>query len=170
MRVLLLVVALAGCTSLPSPPTSDLPVFELLAEPFIDGRPIPVRHTCDGEDIAPSLHWSGQPESSHYALLMQDIDAGGFVHWLWWDVPAGFTATANGFNPASAGGVVGQNDFGDVGYAGPCPEEGKHRYYIHLYALASPLGLPADADRGAFEDAIAQHAIAQGVVMGTRQR
>jgi Raf kinase inhibitor-like YbhB/YbcL family protein len=120
--------------------------FRLTSSAFTGGDTIPRRYTCDGEDVSPPLSWSGEPGGTGvapaaYALIMDDPDAGGFVHWVAVDIPGGITELPQGVRGASAG-VQGRNDFGRTGYGGPCPPRGRpHRYEFHLLALSRSLDL-----------------------------
>lgn len=122
---------------------------------FDDGGSIPSRHTCDGEDISPPLAWSGAPEgTAAYALIFDDPDARGWIHWLVADLPADQQALDEGSSGGSAG-IEGRNDFGLSGHGGPCPPSGTHRYAFQVFALSEPLGLAegfsADELRAAME-------------------
>ena len=128
----------------PMPLTIRTPVFH-------EGGSIPARYTCDGEDVSPPLEWSGVPEGAKsLALTCDDPDApsGLWVHWVVFDLPPSVTGLAEGVPPnpeISGGGRQGKNDFRKIGYGGPCPPSGTHRYVFTLYALDSPSGLPAGA-------------------------
>lgn len=110
--------------------------LKLTSAAFEEGDAIPATYTCDGADRSPPLEWSGAPqEAVAYALIVDDPDARGFVHWAATDVEV--TSLAAG---ASAG-IEGRNDFGRSGYGGPCPPSGTHRYVFTLHALSEPLRL-----------------------------
>jgi len=128
-----------GPQLLPEVTTMNL---QLTSSVFSDGGAIPARHTCDGDDAPIPLDWSGLPDgTAELALVMDDPDARGFVHWLLVGIPP----TAEGIGEASLppGAREGRNDFGGTGYRGPCPPSGTHRYVLTLYALARPLELSA---------------------------
>ncbi|MCI0656047.1 MAG: YbhB/YbcL family Raf kinase inhibitor-like protein, partial [Acidobacteria bacterium] len=114
---------------------------------------IPSRHTCDGEDLSPPLTWADPPEGTKsFALISDDPDAPGgtWVHWVVWNIPASSRGLAQGV-PTSAqwadGTRQGITDFRRVGYGGPCPPSGTHRYFFHLYALDAMLDLASGASR-----------------------
>ena len=114
--------------------------FSLASAAFADGGDIRRDNTCDGADTPIPLEWSDEPEgTAELALIMDDPDAGGFVHWVVVGIPAG-TGRVEGVN-LPAGTVEGRNSFGGSGYRGPCPPSGSHRYVFTLIALSSPLGL-----------------------------
>jgi Raf kinase inhibitor-like YbhB/YbcL family protein len=110
-----------------------------------DGGELPARYTCRGEDVSPPLLWTGVPAgTAELAVVVRDVDAEGFVHW----VVAGMPANVGGIAEATApgGAVEAANDFGRPGWAGPCPPSGTHHYEIRVYALAQPSGVAAGED------------------------
>lgn len=129
--------------------TPEGPIMQLTSSAFADGGPIPAVHTCDGGDISPPLTWTDvPPETRALALIVTDPDAGGFVHWVLTAIPGDVRELAEGQGDAI--GVAGQTSFGDVGWGGPCPPSGEHRYVFELLALSEPLehesGIVFDAD------------------------
>lgn len=111
---------------------------------FSEGEVVPRRFTCEGEDVSPRLRWSGVPEQTKELLLIvDDPDAPGglFIHWVLGGMDRGRTGLNEGEVPEEA--TQGINDYGNIGYGGPCPPvgHGEHRYYFTLYALAQPLML-----------------------------
>jgi Raf kinase inhibitor-like YbhB/YbcL family protein len=123
---------------------------------FANNDLIPREHTCDGQDIAPPLEWSGAPKGvQSWALIVDDPDAPDpkapkmtYVHWVLYDIPASATSLPRG-GKAPAGARDGTNDWKRTGYGGPCPPIGRHRYFFKLYALDTMLGdlhAPTKAD------------------------
>lgn len=107
--------------------------LSLTSTAFDEGDAVPMRHTCDGEDVSPPLEWSGAPDgTASFALIVDDPDARGFVHWAVAGLPADRTSLAEG----QVAGVQGRNDFGRTGWGGPCPPTGSHRYVFTIYALS----------------------------------
>ncbi|KQB34973.1 MULTISPECIES: YbhB/YbcL family Raf kinase inhibitor-like protein [Acidiplasma] len=107
---------------------------------FENGKRIPVRFTCDGDDISPEIHVSGIPEGKHYMIIMNDPDApvGLFTHWIIYNIPASVNILHEDIDKNSItedGFYQGKNDFGKTGYGGPCPPKGNgpHRYFFNLY-------------------------------------
>jgi Raf kinase inhibitor-like YbhB/YbcL family protein len=126
-------IALAACTN-PVQQTS----LTLSSDAFADGEAIPSRNTCDGEDVSPQLSWADAPaQAGAYVLIVRDPTAGGFVHWVLTDIPANVTELPEGRGDTI--GIPGQNDFGRVGWGGPCPPSGEHQYEFTLYAVTGPL-------------------------------
>jgi Raf kinase inhibitor-like YbhB/YbcL family protein len=148
--------------------------FTLRSPAFEHGHAVPRRFTCDGDDLSPALEWSGTPAGTEaLALMLDDPDApsGRFTHWLVADLPAGQTGLDEDEVPNGTA-VEGTNDFGRVGYGGPCPPRGRgaHRYEFHLYALAQPLKLERGFTRRDFEKALRGHVLATAVLQGTCER
>lgn len=144
----------------------------LTSPEFGEAGAIPRRFTCDAADVSPPLSWSGAPEGTiTLALVMDDPDAGGFVHWVVYNIdvsatgslPAGWSAT-----PEAA--PQGVNSFGKVGYGGPCPPSGTHRYAFRLLALDQVLELAAGPKAQAVLDAAAGHTLAEATLTGTYRR
>jgi Raf kinase inhibitor-like YbhB/YbcL family protein len=136
--------------------------FSLTSAAFADGGTIPVQYTCDGAGHSPPLAWNRAPEETRgFALIVHDPDApkGDFTHWLLFDIPGMTSGIAEG---AEAEGIPGTNDFGKVGYGGPCPPpgDGPHRYLFTLYALnKNTLGLGRGANRADVEAALTGHVL-----------
>jgi len=163
--VAFLLLALVGCGGEEEPAVDAPPSIEVTSQAFEAGAAIPAKYTCSGDDVAPPLAWQDVPgEAKALALLMDDPDAGGYTHWVVFNLPP----TATGVD----GGVEGENSFGDVGYGGPCPPEGDkaHRYVFAVYALREELDLEKGAKPDAVRDAIADQAIARGRLIGTFKR
>jgi Raf kinase inhibitor-like YbhB/YbcL family protein len=144
---------------------------------FGNGAEIPKKYTCSGGDISPALSWSDAPQNTKsIALIVDDPDAPGgtWTHWVIWDIPAQEGELPEGV-PANEvltnGARQGKNDFGRIGYGGPCPPSGKaHRYFFRLYALDKVLELKAGSERPDLEDAMKRHVLMQAEWMGTFRR
>lgn len=143
---------------------------------FEQGGAIAPTQTCDGGDVSPPLSWSGVPSGAKsLALLCEDPDAprGLWVHWVLYDVPPSATALPQGVAPREmlpGGGTHGKNDFGKLGYGGPCPPSGTHRYFFRIYALDALLSLPPGQTRAELLRAMKGHVLAEGELMGTYSR
>jgi Raf kinase inhibitor-like YbhB/YbcL family protein len=145
--------------------------FTLSSGSFDSGQPIPARHTCEGEDSSPPLEWDGVPSGTRsLALVVDDPDAPGgtFTHWIAWAIDPGTRSLAGG---ESAPGE-GRNDFGSVGYRGPCPPRGHgaHRYVFRMFALDTSLDLAPGSTRQQLEDAIGSDALAVAELTGAFER
>jgi len=144
---------------------------------FSDGANIPTRFTCEGENVSPRLEWSGVPAAAQsLALVVSDPDAPGgtFIHWVLYNLPPQTTGLPEGM-PAterlSGGGSQGRNDFGRIGYGGPCPPPGKpHRYIFTLYALDLAPDLPPGLNAARLTSLMRGHILAQASLTGLYQR
>lgn len=151
---------------------STHPRLSVTSDAFANGQPIPARFTCDGEDLAPTIHWSDPPDGTRsFALVIDDPDApsGIFRHWGIFDIPAS-TRSLGGQQKL---GTEARNDFGKPGYGGPCPPRGHgvHHYHFRLFALdKAKLDLSGDAKILDVENAALEHAIARGEIVGTYER
>ena len=125
---------------------------------------IPLQYTCEGENFNPPIEIDDVPDDTEtLALIMEDPDAprGVFVHWLLWDLPPD-----SSINERTNQGISGRNDFGKIGYGGPCPPSGTHRYFFTVYALDNSPELESGADKEALLDAMKGHTLAKGELMG----
>jgi Raf kinase inhibitor-like YbhB/YbcL family protein len=166
-----LLLTLAGCTGQREPAAEEPGTMRLTSTAFEEGGPIPSRYTCDGDDASPPLAWDEVPDAATaFVLLVEDPDAGGFVHWQLTDIPGDARQLPDGGGDAV--GMPGRNDFGRTGWGGPCPPSGEHRYVFTLYALSEPVQVDADATDDEVRDAIAPRRIAEGRLTGVyvRQR
>lgn len=151
--------------------------ISLASAAFENGKPIPKRHTCDGEDVSPPLRWSGVPDGAKsLALICDDPDApmGTWVHWVLYDIPvslSGLPENVPKTETALEEAKQGTTDFKRIGYGGPCPPPGKpHRYFFKLYALDAPVGLGPGAKKVELLRSIEGHVLAEGRLMGTYGR
>jgi Raf kinase inhibitor-like YbhB/YbcL family protein len=145
--------------------------FSLTSASFKPGTTIPRRHTCEGEDLSPPLAWSEPPAGTRsLALIVDDPDApvGTFTHWLAWGIDPGARALAE----SEGAPVEGRNDFGVVGYRGPCPPpgHGRHRYVFRLHALEAELDLRPGAGAAELERALAGRVLATAELVGLYER
>jgi len=158
----------SGTTLEPGPMVTG---FTFTAESAVsEGGDVDVRYTCDGEDVSPALLWEGVPDgTSELAVAVDDPDAPGgtFTHWLAWGIDPGVTrlpegVPADSMTPGLPILRQGRNDFGRMGYGGPCPPRGEeHRYIFRLFALDGAVDLEAGADRSAFDEAVGPHVLAE---------
>lgn len=150
--------------------------MELKSQVFQAGGMIPPQYTCDGPDISPPLSWSDPPAGTiSFALISDDPDApmGTWVHWVLWNIPASARALDENLPKTASlanGAKQGTTDFHRVGYGGPCPPSGTHRYFFKLYALDTTLDLPSGTTKKDLEKAIHGHILAQTELMGTYRR
>ena len=149
---------------------------QITSSAFSNGGMIPKRYTCDGTDVSPDLAWTGIPEGTRsLALICDDPDApvGTWVHWVLFNIPPDETKLTADVGPEASlgsGAIHGTNDFRRLGYGGPCPPGGTHRYYFKLYALDTRLDLQSGATKAQVEDAMKGHILAEGRLMGKYKR
>lgn len=150
--------------------------MELKSEAFKPGEMIPTKYTCDGPDVSPSLTWSDPPAGTKsFALISDDPDApvGTWVHWVMWNIPADARALEENVPKKESlpnETKQGTTDFRRIGYGGPCPPSGTHRYFFKLYALDTTLNLPASTTKKDLEKAMQGHILAQAELMGKYRR
>lgn len=150
--------------------------IEIRSPAFEDGEAIPARYTCDGLDVSPQLSWDSVPsDAQSLALIADDPDAprGTFLHWVIYDLPPDTRAIPEDVpkrQTLPSGAAQAVNGAGSVGYMGPCPPSGIHRYFFKLYALDTQLGLGGGGTNEEVLDAMEGHVIAEGQLMGTYRR
>jgi len=143
---------------------------------FEDGGVIPERYTGDGEDISPPISWSEIPAGTRsIAIISDDPDApvGTWVHWVIFNIPPDTKGLAEGVpaDPTLKDGTVqGINDSRAIGYGGPYPPTGYHRYYFKAYALDTMIGLKPGATKKELLKAMEGHVLAEGSLMGKYKR
>ena len=150
--------------------------MKLTSSAFTEGDMIPTKYTCDGNDFSPPLAWSDVPAGAKtLALIADDPDApaGTWVHWVAFNLPPGPGGLPEGIRTDKqlpGGGIQGTNSWRRVGYGGPCPPGGTHRYFFKLYALDSTLSLGNNATAKDLQAAMKGHVLAEAQTMGRYQR
>jgi hypothetical protein len=143
--------------------------MQLLSHSFNQGERIPDKYTCKGINVNPSLQFVNVPEGTRsLMLLVTDIDSKkvkNFAHFIVFDMPADTPGIREGMSPEK--GKIAKNDFGDLKYEGPCPEEDEHRYVFTLYALDTVLMLESGASREEIESAMDGAVLDEASIMGT---
>jgi len=160
--------------------TSSTLTFSLYSPAFEADGEIPVRYTCDGEDLSPPLSWENVPEGTQsLALIVEDPDAPDpkapetiWVHWIVYNLPPDARELPEGAAQRGlpGGALQGLNDWKRVGYGGPCPPVGRHRYFHKLYALDLKLPDLAHPSKADVQAAIDGHVLDMAVRMGTYER
>jgi len=173
---------IAGCAAeTGGEPAREVHMTMTISSPAFDDKgEIPRRHTCEGEDIAPQLAWSGVPAAARsLALVVDDPDAPDpeaprrtWVHWVLYDIPPAAAGLPAGATAADLpeGTREGLNDWNRTGYGGPCPPIGRHRYFHKLYALDTVLPDLGRPTKAKLEEAMRGHIIAQAELVGTYQK
>jgi len=150
--------------------------IEITSTAFAEGGLIPSKYTCDGSNISPPLQWDSVPEGTRsIALISDDPDApmGTWVHWVIFGLPAETRELEENIptdKTLSNGAKQGTNDFGNIGYGGPCPPSGAHRYFFKIYALDTELDLAAGARKNELLKAMEGHVLGQGQLIGKYKR
>jgi Raf kinase inhibitor-like YbhB/YbcL family protein len=174
LLLLLVLPALAlPQTTRHSPKKKKTSGFQITSPAFHGGGTIPEKFSCQGENISPQLNWKGAPaETKAFALVVHDPDAphvGGFTHWVAYNIPANVSQIAENAPKQEqfpGGGMQGKNDDGKIGYTGPCPPSGTHRYYFYLYALNGELDLQPGATAQDLDKAMEGHVLGKAEMMG----
>ncbi|MFY9418090.1 MAG: YbhB/YbcL family Raf kinase inhibitor-like protein [Bacteroidales bacterium] len=146
------------------------------SDSFSDGGMIPAKYTCDGANISPHLSWDNVPkDTKSFVLICEDPDApmGTFTHWILYDIPADVHELPENLPKDKVlpnGAKQGIADFKKIGYGGPCPPSGTHRYYFKLYSLDTLLNLEPGLKKEDILKAMNGHILAQGQIMGKYTR
>lgn len=150
--------------------------MNLKTRAFNDRGRIPSKYTCDGENISPPLSWEGVPaDAVSLALICDDPDAPSKVwtHWVIFNMPpvdGGLPENVPKIRKLPDGSIQGYNDSGGVGYTGPCPPFGVHRYFFRLYALDRKLELEGGAAKEDVMEAMEGHVLAEAELVGLYKR
>jgi len=151
--------------------------FKLTSGAFVDGAPMPAKHTGDGLNVPPPLAWTEPPPgTAGFVLLCDDPDApaGNWVHWVLYDVPAHVRGLGEDLpkkDVVLGSAKQGRNDFRLVGYDGPTPPPGRpHRYVFTLFAVDAATGLPPGATRREVMKKIEGHVQATARITATYRR
>ncbi len=150
--------------------------IKITSPAFEDGGMIPLKYTCDGEDISPLLQWEAVPDGTvSIAVISDDPDApmGTWVHWVLFNLPADTRELKENFPDDETlpdGTRQGITDFGATGYGGPCPPSGTHRYFFKIYALDKKIDVVTIVDKAQLLQEMEGHILGQGQLMGKYQR
>jgi len=151
--------------------------FSLSSPAYSNGGEIPRKFTCEGPNVSPALNWGEPPAGAQsFGLIMDDPDAPAktWVHWVLFDLPPSIRSLQEGLSKAPEmpdGSRQGRNDFGRVGYEGPCPPHGPaHHYSLRLYALDVRLNLKPGSSKVDVEKAMKGHILAQAELIGKYKR
>lgn len=149
---------------------------KLTSPAFAHGKPIPTKHTGEGDDASPALRWSGASSNAKsFAIICHDPDAPlikqgkyGFVHWVLYNLPGSTT----GLDEGTKEGTAGKNDFGKTGYGGPMPPEGHgpHHYFFWVLELDKALNLEPGLTLWQFLEKAEPHIKGMNRLVGTYQR
>jgi Raf kinase inhibitor-like YbhB/YbcL family protein len=169
---LALALALAACgDDYDDDGATDTPSGDIVvaSDTFAEGDGVPLENTCEGDDVSPPLSWSGVPdEAASVVVIVDDPDAGGFVHWVVFDIPPeveDLPIDVPDGDEVETGGKQALNDSGEVGYSGPCPPLGEeHTYRFRVLAVDAMLGLEPGVAASEAIGATEDHVLAEGVL------
>ena len=154
----------------------NLNAIDVKSSAFKNGEIIPSKYTCDGKNVSIPLNIENFPkETKSFAVIMDDPDApiGTFIHWVIYNIPSNFTNLPENIPnvPILKYGILqGRNDFGKIGYGGPCPPNGTHRYFIKVYALDKVLNLNPKLTKQQLLNSIKTHIIEKATIIGLYSR
>ena len=135
--------------------------FSITCSDFDEGAEIPKKFGYKFENEEPNISFNRPPSSTTtLALIMDDPDAMGAVgkvwlHWLQYH------------NLTESSPVEGKTDFGEIGYGGPAPPDGRHTYIFKAYALDTELELKEGFSKQELEGAMKDHILAEAKLTGT---
>ena len=149
--------------------------MKLKSSAFEHGGKIPSKHTCDGDNISPSLTISDVPsEAEKLVLIMDDPDVprelredGMWDHWVVFNIPASVCDIREGEEPSGTHGI---GTGGNTDYFGPCPPDREHRYFFKLYAVDIALDLTEKSTKLQVENAMEGHVLATAELLGRYER
>ncbi len=145
--------------------------MKIESKAFENGGVIPSKYTCDGENIIPPIVFSDVPETAQsLVLIMDDPDSptGTWTHWTVWNINPKIIGIPEGMTPE--GVMEGKTTFGDIGYGGPCPGRGRHRYFFKLYALSTELKIPPGSPKDILVEAMKGCIIAEAEMFGIYEK
>ena len=151
-------------------------IMEITSTAFKEGGMIPSKYTCDGVNVSPPLAWNNAPANAKsFAIIADDPDApmGTWGHWVIFNMPNTVLSLPENVPPEETlkdGSIQGKNNFRKIGYGGPCPPGGVHRYYFKLYALDEKLNLKPGATKAELLKIMKGHILAQAQLMGRYSR
>ncbi|MBI5679650.1 MAG: YbhB/YbcL family Raf kinase inhibitor-like protein [Methanobacterium sp.] len=180
--VLVLVIFVSGCTSQNTNQTTGTNQttvnsgnFEIKSNAFVQGGQIPQKYTANGQNISPPLSWASAPvNTKSFTITCEDPDASGsgggaFFHWIIFNIPGNVNQLAEGITNQGTldnGAKQGTNDFNKIGYSGPAPPSGTHRYAFKIYALDTTLNLDVGATKNQVNSAIQGHILGEAQITG----
>ncbi|HUH65927.1 MAG TPA: YbhB/YbcL family Raf kinase inhibitor-like protein [Syntrophales bacterium] len=150
--------------------------LEVTSSAFGHAKSMSDKFTCDDVDISPPLEWKNVPAGTKaFAIICETPDApqGNWVQWLVYDIPASVTSLPQALprtGQLEDGAKQGKNDFDGIGYNGPCLPAGEHRFFFRVYALDAPTNLKEGAKKEDLVQAMKDHILAEGALMGVYSR
>ena len=145
--------------------------MKIKIDSFEKGGLIPEEFTCDGTNLSPEIELEEVSANAKSLVLhMEDKDSpdSPWSHWLMWNIPPITEKISRARKPDGA--IEGVTSFGNIGYGGPCPESGEHRYTFRIYALDVTLDLPATSTWKEVDKATMGHVLEYEEYMGRYER
>lgn len=142
------------------------PTIVVSSQEFLNSGSIPIKYSCDGDNINPPITIDRVPgDAKSLVLIVEDIDVqrSPFTHWLVFNIDPTITNINENEIPNA---LEGTNDFNELNYKGPCPPTGSHKYYFRIFALDKTLDLQEGAKRTQIDAAMKGHIIGRGEVWG----
>jgi Raf kinase inhibitor-like YbhB/YbcL family protein len=175
LTLITLMLAACGGSKEKTTEAPPIPLISLNSTAFKDTGSIPIKYTCSGQNVSPPLSWDTPPQGTQtLAIITFDLDAGWFTHWVLFNLPSDISELKEAISPQGqlpAGALQGKNNFGKIGYGGPCPPSGHpHRYQFSLYAVDQSLDLKTGASSNQVLGAMQGHILAMGQLTGTYQK
>ena len=153
--------------------------MQLHSSSFKDGGMIPDKYTCKKDNVSPELSWKNPPaKTKSFAIIVDDPDAPNqtWVHWVIYNIPLKKTGIEGDafellenfpkVEKTQQGIMQGTNDSKNIGYDGPCPPSGLHRYFFKLYALDTMIQAPAGISKAQLLKAMDKHIAGWTQIMG----
>lgn len=166
------IIGLQGCKK--NLRDANVPALNVTSTSFAEGGAMPKQFTCDGANTSPALSWSAAPDKTQsFSVIASDQDSPiTFVHWVVYNLPPTTTQIPEAIHSQQLpqGALQGTTDFDAVGYGGPCPPTGTHRYNFTIYALDSMMQAPSGANAKELRKAMNGHVLAEGNLMGRYHR
>lgn len=171
LTMLLLVIFVSGCSSQNNNQNAgNTGNFQIKSSAFADGGSIPQNYTAKGQNVSPPLSWSGAPANTKsFTIICEDLDASYFTHWVIFNIPENVNQLAEATpnqGTLSNGAKQGINNFNSIGYSGPSPPSGTHRYVFKIYALDTMFNLDAGTTKDQVNTAMQNHILGQAQIIG----
>ena len=148
--------------------------FKIESPSFKNGNNIPMKFTCDKENISPEIRWYNEPDQTKsLVLICDDPDApvGVWVHWVVYNINPNLSGIPENYiSQNNLKMTEGKTDFGSIGWGGPCPPNGKHRYFFKLYAVDIETNYPEGLTKAQILEKIKHHTITETSFYGTYER
>jgi hypothetical protein len=135
---------------------------------FENNQKIPIKYTCQDQNINPPLSFSNLPPNTKSLVLIvndADIKDYNWIHWILWDIDP--TNPQIESDTMATNFHIGQNSWNKLEYTGPCPSEDTHRYFFRVFALDTIIGLLKNPSIDLINQQMAGHILDQGQLIGT---